>query len=120
MTNVASIAPTQATPLANIEAELSLLGSLLYDNRLVHSLAHLHPDHFYDELLRDAYAAALDLIERGDNANPISVVEHMGGERVLLRHLADAVADAHTPAAKTDADIIVNAARLRHAVGVAD
>jgi len=120
MTEVAVIHPAVVTPLANIEAELSVVGALLYENALAPKLARLHPDHFYDAMLREAYAAALDLIERGDHANPISVVEAMGGERVMLYPLNQAVADAVPVAAVTDAEIIINASRLRHVVGIAD
>lgn len=118
--SIAEITPAVATPLANIEAELSVLGALLYDNRLSHKLAHLSPGHFYDVLMGEAYAAALALIGRGANANPVSVVEAMGGERTLLRHLAQAVADAYAVSAVTDADIIINCARLRAAIEIAD
>lgn len=117
---VTAIPLATETPLANIEAELSLVGALLYENKLAPQLAHLHPDHFYDPLMRDAYATALMLIERGDNANPVSVVEAMGGERVLLRPLNEAVGEACPAAAPTDAGIIINASRLRHAIGIAD
>jgi replicative DNA helicase len=120
MNEVATIRPAVGTPLANVDAELAVIGALLYQNNLAGKLAHLHPDHFYDEMLRDAYASALRLIERGDNANPISVVEDMGGERVMLGHFANAVADASPVAAVTDAEIVINAARLRHCVGIAD
>jgi replicative DNA helicase len=120
MTGVASIAPQANMPLANIEAELAVLGSLLYENKVLGQIADLHPDHFYDPMLQDAFRTALDLIERGDNASPVSVVEAMGGERVMLRPLADAVVDAAPTGIRTDADIIINAARLRHVVGIAD
>jgi len=118
--SVAEIHPANPTPLANVDAELSVLGCLLYENSLAPKLADLHPDHFYDAMLQECYQAALDLIERGDNANPVSVVEAIGGDRVMLRPLSEAVADASPMGARTDADIIINAARLRHAVGIAD
>jgi len=120
MTSVTTLRPPSNTPLANVDAELAVVGALLYENGLAQRLSHLHPDHFYDEMLRDAYSAALRLIERGDNANPVSVVEEMGGERVMLSHFANAVIEASTAAAETDAGIVINAARLRHCVGIAD
>lgn len=120
MTEIAAIRPSATTPLANIDAELSFMGALLYDNSIAKLFPHLKPDHFYDEMLREAYSTALELIERGDHAHPVSVIEAMGGDQLMLRPLANAVVDAHVPAAATDAGIILNAARLRHAVGVAD
>lgn len=120
MTEIAAIRPSTGTPLANIDAELSFMGALLYENKIVRDFPHLKPDHFYDTMLRECYAAALSLIERGDNANPVSVVEMLGGDKLMLRPLTDAMVDATLSAAPTDASIILNAARLRHAVGVAD
>lgn len=117
---VTAIRPTTETPLANLEAELELIGALLYENKLSKTLAHLLPDHFYEQRHNDIWSAALHLIERGDTADPVSVCELMGGDRELLRTLADVVVGANPGNAKTHADIVVNASRLRHCVGLAD
>ncbi|RAK52114.1 hypothetical protein DJ018_13240 [Phenylobacterium deserti] len=108
------------TPLANIDAELSLVGSLLYENKLGEQLAYVSAEYFYDGFLSRVWEASMDLISRGDVADPVSVVEALGEggeERGILARL---VADATPGSAKTHADIVVNAARLRQVAGIAD
>lgn len=117
---ITAIRPSSPTPLANIEAELQLIGAVLYQNEAVKFVEHLAADHFYDESNRVVWLAICDLIERGDTADPVSVAEHVGGNRELLTMLAHLVADANPGNVRTHADIIINAARLRHCVGIAD
>jgi replicative DNA helicase len=50
----------------------------------------------------------------------VTVSELLGRPDGLVAMLAELVADAYTGAARSHADIVVNASRLRHAIGVAD
>lgn len=116
---VAHIRPAAETPLANLEAELSLIGALLYENSLAEEMAHVSAEFFYEPRHADMWACAIDLIGRRVHADPVSVSEALGAPEVLGL-LAELVDRAYVPAAKAHADIVVNAARLRQLVGVAD
>lgn len=118
--NVTAIRPQTDTPLANLEAELQLIGALLYENRLSEEFAYVAADYFYEAFHGEVWRVANDLIQRGDNANPITVVEALGVGADEIRLLADLVDRAYPNAAKSYADIVVNAARLRQVVGIAD
>lgn len=118
--SVTHLRPQSDTPLANIDAELLLIGSLLCENSLSEPLSYVSPDFFYDGFASKVWETAFDLIRRGDHANPVSVVNAMGASKEDLGVLADLVADAYPAAAKTNADIVVNAARLRHVAHLAD
>lgn len=117
---ITAIRPANETPLANVDAEFELIGAALCDNRIMGQLPHVSADHFYDATNGAIWTAIRDLLERGDVANPVSVIEHMGASRDMLRTMADMVVEASPAAARTFADIVVNAARLRQCVGLAD
>lgn len=117
---VTAIRPANDTPLANVDAEYELIGAALCDNRVVSRLPHVVADHFYDATNGELWTAIRELISRGDVANPVSVVEYMGAPRDMLRGLAEMVIEGAPAAANTFAEIIVNAARLRQCVGLAD
>lgn len=118
--SVTQIRPSSETPLANIDAELLLIGCLLYENKRSEGLSHVSHEFFYDAFNGSVWQASLDLIQRGDNANPVSVCEALGAGTDEVRMLADLVDAANPAAAKTHADIVVNAARLRQVAHMAD
>lgn len=117
---VTAIRPANDTPLANLEAEYELIGAALCDNRVMGKLPHVSADHFYDAGNGEIWSAIRDLIARGDIANPVSVAEFLGNQRDMIKGLAELVVDGAPAAAQTFADIVVNAARLRQCVGLAD
>ncbi|MFH1657221.1 MAG: replicative DNA helicase [bacterium] len=61
-------------PPQNIEAEQSLLGSLMLDKNAVNTVADfLHPSDFYKGIHREIYQAILDLFEKGEPVDLLSV-----------------------------------------------
>lgn len=119
------VALRQESPLANLDAEQAVIGALLYDNRLAHTLADLAPDHFYEPAHAVIWSAATEIISKRSNANPVSVAERVGDHTGLqafggVGYLADLVADAYTTTARSMADVVINAARLRGLIGTLD
>lgn len=101
MSSLAQIRPAEAPALpSNVEAEAALIGALLYDNSLVDRLeTPLHPEHFSHALLGRIYAQAIELIERGAQASPVSLkpyleadpeLKELGGLSYLARLAGDA------------------------------
>ncbi|HEY1567936.1 MAG TPA: DnaB-like helicase N-terminal domain-containing protein, partial [Solirubrobacteraceae bacterium] len=72
-----------AVPPHNLEAEKSVLGAVLLDERHLHSLLveeHLRPEHFYREQHGAVFAAMLELYE-GDNK-----IDHLTVSEKLRQH----------------------------------
>jgi replicative DNA helicase len=58
----------------NMEAEQGLLGALLVDNRAMEKIGDfLRQDHFFVPAHKRIYAAIEKLIERGQNASPVTL-----------------------------------------------
>lgn len=117
---ITQLRPASDTPLANLDAELLLIGALLEENSLSEKLSYVSPDFFYDAWHGKVWETAIQLIRGGDHANAVSVTEALGAPKEDLRMLLDLGANAYPAAAKTHADIVVNAARLRHVAHLAD
>lgn len=67
-----------AVPPHNIEAEKSVLGAVLLDERHLHSLLieeHLRPEHFYREQHGAVFAAMLELYEGDRKIDHLTVAE---------------------------------------------
>ncbi len=67
-----------AAPPHNLEAEKSVLGAVLLDERHLHALIieeHLRPDHFYREQHAAVFAAMLDLYESNGKIDQLTVAE---------------------------------------------
>jgi len=67
-------------PPHNLEAEQSVLGSILLSDRAMYRLViddGLRPDHFYRERHRSVYRAMLDLYGRAEPVDAITVTEHL-------------------------------------------
>ena len=83
----------------NIEAEQSLLGAVLFDNRLFDAVPMLTPAMFYDPVHGRIYDAALDLVRKGLVADAVSLrnwakadpgIVEIGGASYLMRLLEHA------------------------------
>jgi replicative DNA helicase len=67
-----------AVPPHNLEAEKSVLGAVLLDERHLYGLLieeHLRPDHFYREQHGDVFAAMVDLHENDRKIDHLTVAE---------------------------------------------
>ena len=64
---------TNKTP-KNLEAEQGLIGSILFDNTVLETIVDITRDyHFYDPLHKDIFIACLNLFEKGNIADPITL-----------------------------------------------
>ncbi len=107
-------------PPHNLDAEASVLGSILLDNDAYHSLeGTLKPDQFYKEANRKIFAAIENLISRGNPADSVTLIEELrtkdqleevGGVAYLVG-LSDGVPTSVY--AKFYADIVVEKSNLR-------
>jgi replicative DNA helicase len=107
-------------PPHNLDAEASVLGSILLDNEAYHSLeGNLKPDQFYKEANRKIFAAIENLISRGNPADAVTLIEELrtkdqleevGGVAYLVG-LSDGVPTSVY--AKFYADIVVEKSNLR-------
>jgi replicative DNA helicase len=65
---------TVRTPPHNIEAEQALLGAILEDSRVLEDISDfLKPAHFYVPVHQRIYDATLKLVDRGQNADAVTV-----------------------------------------------
>jgi replicative DNA helicase len=67
-------------PPHNLEAEVSVLGSILLSDRAMYRLViddGLRPDHFYRDRHRAIYQAMLDLYGRAEPVDAITITEHL-------------------------------------------
>lgn len=58
---------------ANVEAEASLLGALMIDNRLVEDVTFLTAEDFFEPLHGKLFEKIRELVYRGEVANPVSL-----------------------------------------------
>src|SRR3990167_4512182 len=79
--------PSSTLPLPhNLEAEASVLGSLLLDNRVYADLQDLLvPESFYKEAHRQIYRAAVDLLSAGRPADLVTVADRLRASGELER-----------------------------------
>src|SRR5581483_2252946 len=73
-----SAVQTIAVPPHNLEAEKSVLGAVLLDERHLHALLveeHLRPEHFYREQHGAVFAAMLELYNTDRKIDPLTVSE---------------------------------------------
>ena len=70
----------------NLDAEQELLGAILVNNSAAHRVSgFLHAEHFYNELHRRIYEAALTLVERGEIANPVTLKAYFERDELLAQ-----------------------------------
>ena len=68
----------QKLPPQNLEAEQSVLGAILLENSALNkSLEVLSPNDFYKESHRRIFSAILDLSERNDAIDLVTITEHL-------------------------------------------
>lgn len=67
----------------NVEAEAALLGALMIDNRLVDHVVDVQPEHFYEPVHGEIFAAIRQFIAEGKLANPVSLRPHFEGHESL-------------------------------------
>ncbi len=74
-------------PPQNIEAEQSLLGSLMMDGESIFKVSDfLQPKDFYKKIHRDVYEAILDIVERKESVDILSVSARLN-EKELLKEV---------------------------------
>ncbi len=128
--DTAANSPGQAGPsyhlLYNYEAERSLLGALMINNRFYENISEIiHPDDFADPLHSKIFTAIGSLINQERIADPISLkqnfeaeeaLESIGGGQYLARLVEEAIL---TTSAKTYAEIVHDLALRRVLVATA-
>jgi replicative DNA helicase len=114
----------QALP-QNVEAEASLLGALMIDNRLVEDVElKLRPDHFFEPLHGRIYEAILRMTDANRVANPVTLrplfeadeaIKEVGGPAYLAQLTGSGAA---VIGARDFAQQIYDLALLRALIGV--
>jgi replicative DNA helicase len=114
----------QALP-QNVEAEASLLGALMIDNRLVEDVQlKLRPDHFFEPLHGRIYEAILRMTDANRVANPVTLrplfeadeaIKEVGGPAYLAQLTGSGAA---VIGARDFAQQIYDLALLRALIGV--
>lgn len=68
--------PEERIPPQNLEAEQSVIGSMLIDkNAIIKVVEHLKPDSFYRDAHRYIFEAVLELFDRGEPVDLVTVTE---------------------------------------------
>ena len=70
-------------PPHNLEAESSVLGSILLDNEVLSGLSELRPEMFYRESHRKIFAAVQGLNERGEPVDLVTLVDELRARKQL-------------------------------------
>lgn len=109
----------QPEPIANLDAELQLIGCVVYRNELLAKVPEVRPEHFSDVFHQRIWDEVCACIRRGDLAEPVGLSERLGGREALLL-LADLVERASPHAVRSMADVVMNSARLRCILDAAD
>ncbi len=122
---VPALAEDSPTLPQNIDAEKALLGAMMIDNRLAEDVQlKLRPEHFFEPLHGEIYAAVLKLVDRAMLANPVTLrplfadhpaLSELGGPAYLAQLTEQSAA---LIAAKDFAQQIYDLALLRELVRV--
>jgi replicative DNA helicase len=90
----------------NTEAEQALLGAILVKNEAAHRVSEfLEAEHFYEPVHGRIYDAAMQIIERGQHATPITLKSYFERDEAL----ADVGSDAYLARLAGAAVTIINA-----------
>ena len=66
----------------NLEAEQSLIGSILFDNKILENLpVNFNPTYFFDPLHSSIYEASVSLIEKGRLADPLTLKNYLNDDK---------------------------------------
>ena len=69
----------------NLEAEQSLLGSILFDNNILEDLpTNFNSDYFFDPLHSNIFDACISLIESGRLADPLTLKNYLNDNKYNL------------------------------------
>lgn len=79
----------------NIEAEQSILGTLLANNAAIYALTDLRAEHFYEETNRALFSAISEGINNGDMVSPITLKDRFDA-KYLVSLLSHSVLDLKT------------------------
>jgi replicative DNA helicase len=100
----------------NVQAEMSLLGACLANNKLIDYCGPLAPKHFIGEGLADVFAALRESVDQGRRVDAVSLVGRFD-KALLASLLAAHVAPEVVP---EYARVIINLAKARDLLGIAD
>jgi replicative DNA helicase len=109
-------------PPQNLEAEQSVLGSMLLDKNAVIDVAEfLTSEHFYDSKHGDIYQAIMDLFEEGSPIDLVTVSDRLKTRKLLRKvggrtYLTDLVSMVPTAAHAEEYATIVKDTALRRAL----
>ena len=79
-------APNYKVPPQNIEAEQSVIGGILLENEAISTvLENLVVDDFYREAHRSIFLAMIELFEKNEPIDLITLTNHLRGENQLER-----------------------------------
>lgn len=113
-------------PLRNLDAEMNVLGCLLFDNdRLDEVSALLEGETFSEPFYQRLYDAIRATIAAGRRADPVTVVERLREDPALaefggVRHLADLLDKSSVWAMRDHAAVLADLATRRALVSVAE
>jgi len=103
-------------PPANVQAEMSLLGACLANNKLIDHCGPLAPKHFIGEGLADVFAALRESVDQGRRVDAVSLVGRFD-KALLASLLAAHVAPEVVP---EYARVIVGLAKARDLLDIAE
>lgn len=109
-------------PPQNLEAEQSVLGSMLLDKNAVIDVAEfLTAEHFYDSRHASIFEAIMDLFEEGSPIDLVTVSDRLNAKKILKKvggrtYLTDLVAMVPTSAHAEEYATIVKDTALRRAL----
>jgi len=111
----------------SLEAERAVIGSLIIDPHMVTAVSeYLQPEHFYGDKNRIIYQAILELDNRGDVPDSVSIAEHLRAAKQLKRigsiNYIVGCMEENTGAylVEQHADIVLENARLRGIIEYAE
>jgi replicative DNA helicase len=114
-------------PPHDIEAEKSVIGSLLIDGDAIFEIApFLHGEDFYSDQNRALYSACLSLFERHEGINEVTVARELAQQGKLdevggAAYLGNLIADVPTPLhIEWYAQIVSRLAVMRRLIGAAN
>lgn len=81
-------AHTDVIPMDNIEAEQAVLGTVLLHNSAYDAVARiLEPEHFAEPLHQQIFRVIRDLINKGNGANPVTVMSYLPADERVAEDL---------------------------------